>query len=239
MSIGPRESTYLREGLYHLAWSVAEDDLREAGQRTARTERQASYLALLAVYARMLTSLQANVDSAVAGARTAGVTFAEIGRAAEMSRQAARQKWLRLPTELAATPSGDPGHGEGDGAHVDIVSEVVAFSRYTKEYDNPQIYGFLGYEGTSRRPAGMPLSEPVKLTPRPASPPLLPPASPPPPLSPDDTKPRVHELAAELGLTSKQVLRDLARMGEYVKSASSRLEPTVTRKLRSMHQPPR
>jgi hypothetical protein len=186
MPVEPRGTAHLRERLHDLARSVAYDDLREAGQRTARTERQAGYLALLAVYARILTSLQANIDSAVTGAYAAGATFAEIGRAAGMTRQAARQKWLQLTTKPAATNSDDPRHGQRD------------------------IHDFLGPS---------PLAEPTS--------------------RPGDTKPRVHEVAAELGLTSKQVLRDLARMGEYVKSASSRLEPTVARKLCSMHQPPR
>jgi Translation initiation factor IF-2, N-terminal region len=255
MPVEPRGTAHLRERLHDLAWSVADDDLREAGPHTARTERQARYLAVLAVYTRMLTSLQANIDSAVAGAYAEGATFAEIGRAAGMSRQAARQKWLHLTSKPAATNSGDPRHGERDIAHADIVSEeqicqdgkrdeeVTALSRYTEEHDNPQIHEFLGYDGASRWPAGMP-SPVAEPTSRPDSHPLLPWPPPPPPLSPGDTKPRVHELrvhelAAELGLTSKQVLRDLARMGEYVKSASSRLEPTVARKLRLMHQPPR
>jgi translation initiation factor IF-2 len=45
-------------------------------------------------------------------------------------------------------------------------------------------------------------------------------------------KARVHELAKELGVTSKQVLSKLADMGEYVKSASSTVEAPVARRLR-------
>ncbi|MBE8146530.1 translation initiation factor IF-2 N-terminal domain-containing protein [Brevibacterium casei] len=37
-------------------------------------------------------------------------------------------------------------------------------------------------------------------------------------------KPRVHELAKELGTTSKIVLEKLKDMGEFVSSASSTLE---------------
>ena len=43
---------------------------------------------------------------------------------------------------------------------------------------------------------------------------------------------RVHELAKELGVTSKEVLAKLAELGEYVKSASSTVQPPVARKLR-------
>ena len=42
-------------------------------------------------------------------------------------------------------------------------------------------------------------------------------------------KPRVHELAKELGVSSKVVLEKLTEMGEFVKSASSTIEPPVAR----------
>jgi translation initiation factor IF-2 len=45
-------------------------------------------------------------------------------------------------------------------------------------------------------------------------------------------KPRVHELAKELGVESKEVLETLKGMGEYVKSPSSTVEPPVARRLR-------
>src|SRR5688572_12568955 len=46
-------------------------------------------------------------------------------------------------------------------------------------------------------------------------------------------KPRVHELAKELGVESKVVLAKLQEMGEYVKSASSTIEAPVARRLRA------
>jgi len=45
-------------------------------------------------------------------------------------------------------------------------------------------------------------------------------------------KPRVHELAKELDVTSKVVLERLKELGEFVKSASSTVEPPVARRLR-------
>ncbi|MBA2309389.1 MAG: translation initiation factor IF-2 N-terminal domain-containing protein, partial [Pseudonocardiales bacterium] len=45
-------------------------------------------------------------------------------------------------------------------------------------------------------------------------------------------KARVHELAKELGVTSKQVLEKLKDIGEFVKSPSSTVEAPVARKLR-------
>ena len=47
-------------------------------------------------------------------------------------------------------------------------------------------------------------------------------------------KARVHELAKELGVTSKQVLTQLESLGEYVKSASSTVEAPVARRLRDL-----
>ncbi|MFY9334454.1 MAG: translation initiation factor IF-2 N-terminal domain-containing protein, partial [Mycobacterium sp.] len=46
-------------------------------------------------------------------------------------------------------------------------------------------------------------------------------------------KARVHELAKELGVTSKEVLARLSEQGEFVKSASSTVEAPVARRLRA------
>ncbi|ROS62082.1 translation initiation factor 2 (bIF-2) [Frigoribacterium sp. PhB160] len=45
-------------------------------------------------------------------------------------------------------------------------------------------------------------------------------------------KPRVHEIASELGIDSKTALEKLKEMGEFVKGPSSSIEPPVVRKLR-------
>jgi translation initiation factor IF-2 len=45
-------------------------------------------------------------------------------------------------------------------------------------------------------------------------------------------KVRVHELAKELGITSKEAITKLEEMGEFVRSASSTIEPPVVKKLR-------
>ena len=45
-------------------------------------------------------------------------------------------------------------------------------------------------------------------------------------------KVRVHELAKELGVTSKKLLEVLTNSGEFVKSASSTIEAPVVRKAR-------
>ena len=48
-------------------------------------------------------------------------------------------------------------------------------------------------------------------------------------------KVRVYELAKELGLESKALLTKLQEMGEFVKSASSTLEPPVVRRVRDLY----
>lgn len=47
------------------------------------------------------------------------------------------------------------------------------------------------------------------------------------------TKPRVHEVAAELGIDSKIALAKLKEMGEFVKGPSSSIEPPVARRLKA------
>jgi len=46
------------------------------------------------------------------------------------------------------------------------------------------------------------------------------------------SKLRVHELAKELGITSKEAVAKLQELGEFVKSASSTIEAPAARKLR-------
>jgi len=45
-------------------------------------------------------------------------------------------------------------------------------------------------------------------------------------------KVRVYELAKELGVESKALLQHLKEQGEFVRSASSTIEPPVVRKIR-------
>ena len=48
-------------------------------------------------------------------------------------------------------------------------------------------------------------------------------------------KVRVYELAKELGMESKVVLVKLQELGEFVRSASSTVEPPVVRKMRELY----
>ncbi|MFE1538466.1 translation initiation factor IF-2 N-terminal domain-containing protein, partial [Corynebacterium bovis] len=46
---------------------------------------------------------------------------------------------------------------------------------------------------------------------------------------------RVHELAKELGVTSKELLATLKEQGEFVKTASSTVEPPVVKKMKRFY----
>ncbi len=48
-------------------------------------------------------------------------------------------------------------------------------------------------------------------------------------------KTRVHELAKEFGVESKFVLEKLKEMGEFVKSASSTVEPPVEMRFKKQY----
>ncbi|RMI02430.1 translation initiation factor IF-2 N-terminal domain-containing protein, partial [Cellulomonas triticagri] len=48
-------------------------------------------------------------------------------------------------------------------------------------------------------------------------------------------KVRVYELAKELGVDSKSLMTKLNELGEFVRSASSTIEPPVVRKLRDTY----
>ncbi|WP_288831212.1 translation initiation factor IF-2 N-terminal domain-containing protein, partial [uncultured Corynebacterium sp.] len=46
---------------------------------------------------------------------------------------------------------------------------------------------------------------------------------------------RVHELAKQLGVTSKELLATLKEQGEFVKTASSTIEPPVVKKMKAFY----
>ena len=47
---------------------------------------------------------------------------------------------------------------------------------------------------------------------------------------------RVYELAKQLGVTSKELLAALKEQGEFVKTASSTIEPPVVKKMKSYYE---
>lgn len=224
----------------------------------SQDDRHAAHLALLAVYSRMQAALEMNVHLAVSNARQAGASFTEIAKARGVSRQAVRQENNRFSAKVEIVLSGGPRDGqvaveasqqheiryrEYDYYNRRDRQEVVVYSTYTKKYGDPLIYKFTGFRDNRGRPASAEPPADPRTPPTPTAPcrsqgEVLPGAA----KAPGETDVvraalgpgavRVHELAKELGLTSKQVLIELKRLGEYVRTASSVLEQPVADRVR-------
>ncbi len=225
--------------------------------QVSQDDRQAAHLALLAVYSHVQAALEMNVHLAVRDARQAGASFGEIAEARGVSRQAARQEYNRFHAKVEVAFSGGPRDGQvtvqtsprHEIRHMEYDyynrrerREVVVYSAYTKKYGEPLVYEFTGFVDDRGRPA---LAEPPadsRTLPGPIAPPQGPADVPGPTKVSREAgvvraargpgAVRVRELAKELGLTSKQVLIELERLGEYVKTASSLLEQPVAERVR-------
>jgi hypothetical protein len=70
-------------------------------------ERRAGCLALLRAYTRMIKILQQRVDVTVNAALAQGASYGQVASACGVSRQAARQRWLRRNKEQDGQPAGE------------------------------------------------------------------------------------------------------------------------------------
>jgi hypothetical protein len=182
-------------------------------------------LALLRVYTRMIAALQRKIDLAVRQALALGGNYADIADACGVSRQAARQRWLRH-RELYEFPrvrlSGGPRDGEwarpqpGEQLMVDLWEDGQArpsgYLRYVPSEEDPSIYTFAesqtyDWNATATEPS-------------------------------PGGKPRVYQIAKEFGVESKVVMAKLQEMGVFVRSASAPVEPEALRKLWEHFQAP-
>jgi hypothetical protein len=68
-------------------------------------ERRAGCLGMLRVYTRMIKILQRRIDVTVDAALTYGATYGQVAAACGVSRQAARQRWLRRIQRQEEQPS--------------------------------------------------------------------------------------------------------------------------------------
>jgi hypothetical protein len=241
--------------IHELAWSAvrgaAADPWVDSGG--TRDERRAGSLQLLAIYSQLIKVLQRRIDLTIKDALDAGSDYGEIAAVCRVSRQAIRQRCLRrgaltrwfevrLPAprpggQVAGRPPsyglgrtapvrlvGGPYDGrrvlaapgevlkyEADGPPVHSSGRALLLAWYVPSQDDAAVYVFAGVERDVWRMyfSGQP----------------LPPGAGP-------TKPRVYELAAELGVESKIVMAKLQEMGEFVRSASSIVEYPVAQKLR-------
>jgi hypothetical protein len=220
------DSGALDTQLQHMAWSIASqirpttlpaEPWTDSFEARAE-ERRLGCLLLLRVYTRMIKVLQRRIDLAVKEALALDATYGDIATACGVSRQAARQRWLRhleqyeFPKVLL---QGGPRDGEqerprpGEELHVELWDEGAArpsgYARYLPGKDDSGIYIFAGAQTYNWDPAA---SE-----------------------APRQGKPRVYEIAKEFGVESKVVMAKLQEMGEFVRSAASPVEPEPLRQL--------
>ncbi|HET9894590.1 MAG TPA: hypothetical protein VFQ44_06610 [Streptosporangiaceae bacterium] len=150
--------------LQHMAWSIASriqpttlpaepwEDRFEASAE----ERRKGCLLLLRVYTRMIKVLQKRIDLAVKEALALGATYGDIAAACGVSRQAARQRWLRHlaqyePPKVRLRGGPYDGNEErprtGEELIVSLWDEGPArpsgYARYLPSEDDPGIYVFV------------------------------------------------------------------------------------------------
>ena len=179
-------------------------------------DRRAGALELLRIYALMAHVLEGRIDRTAELALTNGASFGEIGSARGISRQAARQRWLRnrgreeaRAARLPHKPISDPGEFLPRGPI--FPAEAPSGNARAK--------------ATSfREPAGNAEGQDDKA----GAEPHVGQRS----VRPGGPKVRVRELAAEFSVTSAAVMQKLQEMGEFVRSASSTVEAPIARALR-------
>lgn len=179
--------------------------------------RRAGALVLLRIYALIADVLEGRIDRTVELALTNGASFGDIGSARGISRQAARQRWLRSRAReearaarlLSRKPISEreeflPGRPVPSAeAPADSVSAETLSFREPAGHAEDQ-----GKKAGAKSRIGQQAA-------RPGGP-----------------KVRVRELAAEFGVTSAIVMQKLKETGEFVRSASSTVEAPVARVLR-------
>jgi len=217
-------------------WKDPEDPGDDA-EGTSR-ERRLGCLQLLYVYTRMIKILQRRIDWTVNEALATGASYGDIADACGVSRQAARQRWLRRrqhhdvrtlrpvrglqavswdgswPYEggsrtVRVRLVGGPRHGDwtvtqpGQIVKIEIPrppdspDSMRWIANYTPTEDDLSVYTFNGIESKPLPEYQMPKF------------------------------PRVFEIAKEFGVESKAVMVKLQEMGEFVRSASSTVQPDV------------
>ena len=244
----------LTSQLHEIAWSAVQGPAADpwAGSAGTREERRSGSLQLLAVYSQLIKVLQRRIDLTIKDALDAGSDYGEIATACRVSRQAIRQRWMRRtaasrwfevqrpsprlgdhidvpphPHEPAPTLyvrlAGGPHDGardmtfpgkvlqyEADSPPSETSGPIPLLAWYVPSRDDPNVYVFAGVERDAwRMHTGR----------------LLPPGA-------GTAKPRVYQLAAELGVESKIIMAKLLEMGEFIRSASSTVDHLAAHKLR-------
>lgn len=240
--------------VHEVVWSAVQGPAADPWASTAgtREERRSGALQLLALYSQLIKVLQRRIDLTIKDALDAGSDYGEIAAVCGVSRQAIRQRCLRHAADsrwhqvqVSPRPGGQAdgrrrpgeiGHaalvrlagGPYDGARdMPLPGEILKYEAdrppsdssgpvpllawYVPSQDDANVYVFTGVEQDAwRMHAGR----------------LLPPGG---ALA---KKPRVYELAADLGVESKVIMARLEEMGEFVRSAASPVEHLIAYKLR-------
>ena len=224
-------SRVLDTQLHEMAWSIASRS--RPGVSPAEPwdydyeypakveERRAGCLALLRVYTHMIKVLQRRIDLAVKEALSLDANYGDIATACGVSRQAARQRWLRHreqyePPKVRLT--GGPHDGEErerprPGEEIIVTlweagpSRPSGYATYVPGSEDPSTYIFTGSQDYGWETADTQSQRPEKI--------------------------RVYQLAKECSVESQVIMSKMRDMGEYVISASSIVEPTIAEKLRA------
>jgi Translation initiation factor IF-2, N-terminal region len=247
-------SRQLDAQLHQIAWSIASQEPAQSGIHPVDpwedydgtvAERRVRCLELVKAYTQMIKVLQKRIDWTVNEALATGASYGDVAAACGVSRQAARQRWLRhrdREESPSAPHAGSPRGGDSQGVHVgkrpDWVRVRLTGGPLHGDWDSVRpgrLYRFKvsrplpGTEGCERIACYVPSEKDpavyifARLE-----------------YNPDPgvaggvayPMPRVYELAHELGVESKAVMTKLQAMGEFVRSASSTVERPLARKVR-------
>lgn len=249
----------LASQLHEIAWSAVRRPAADLWGSAAgtREERRTGSLELLAVYSQLVKVLQRRIDLTIKDALDAGADYGQVAAACGVSRQAARQRWIRRTTGprwyevrlpyprprswTSRPPGGETGPaavvrlagGPHDGGR-DVASpgQILMYEAGGPSPDPSGYVPLLAWYVPSQDDANVYVFAGAERDRR-----QTPDAAGQRPDSARRPKPRVYELAAEFNVDGKAVMDQLKQMGEFVRSASSVIERPVAQKLRKQFYP--
>ena len=185
-------------------------------------QRKDDYLTLLQTSRAVMAALEATLFMAASGAERNGASFAEIGAAQGMSRQAARQWLNREAAQQTVSLIGGPQDGRtatrlGSESEIRfrvpdpwrdpwLEDEEPITAVYRKKYGSPTVFEFHHLEDHKGTTLAV---EP-------------------------DRRPRVHQIARAWELDSRTVLRHTRVIDPLVRTLSSRVDLTTVEQLREI-----
>ena len=134
----------LERQLREIAWTMASRSREPSGGilpadpqdfEARNDERLAGCLGMLRAYTRMIKVLQRRIDVTVNAALELGASHGQVAAACGVSRQAARQRWLRRSRrqdeQFALPPTGGRPDRDWDHAHADRAGTFASPARET------------------------------------------------------------------------------------------------------------